>query len=415
MKAKAYYNEIDAACCAVLLEQEVYGVIAPGKIDSRSIKEVTANDVAGFTQCHWFAGGGLWSVAARLAGWPDDRPLWTASCPCQPFSGAGKGAGFDDPRHLWPDLFRIVRAARPPVLVGEQVASAPGYNWLDRVFADLETEGYACRAVDIPACAVDAPISEIASIGAPWPTVTASNKARSEEFAKGRAPNLAEIATWPTPAVADVTGGRKTRSGDRSDEMLLNGLLTASWATPRQGNGGFGNPTRATDGKARLEDQIYSGVWSTPRASDGEKGGPNQSFGAGGQPLPAQMHQATWSTVRTSNVNATLTGTVRAERDLTTQMHQASNWPTPSARDWRSDRSQQTSEEIYGTKGRPLSRTILEASGEIQNGSPATIIKRGAPNPEFAFWLMGFPDAWICGALRAMRSFRKKPRKPSER
>lgn len=153
----AYYNEIDEAACAILHEQIARGVIAPGVVDSRSIMDLTPNDLTGFTQVHLFAGGGLWSVAARMAGWPDDRPLWTASCPCQPFSPAGKGLGTDDPRHLWPDVYRLARARRPPVLVGEQVAGAAGYDWFDGVGADLEGEGYACRAVDIPALAVDAP------------------------------------------------------------------------------------------------------------------------------------------------------------------------------------------------------------------------------------------------------------------
>jgi DNA (cytosine-5)-methyltransferase 1 len=92
-----------------------------------------------------------------LAGWSEDRPLWTGSCPCQPFSVAGKGGGVDDPRHLWPDFLRLIRACRPPVVVGEQVAGKAGYGWLDGVRADLAGEGYAGRGVDIPACAVDAP------------------------------------------------------------------------------------------------------------------------------------------------------------------------------------------------------------------------------------------------------------------
>ncbi len=153
----AYYNEIDHAAAHVLRTLIDLGVIAPGEVDTRSIKDVHPDDLKGFTQCHFFAGGGLWSVAARLAGWPDERPLWTASCPCQPFSVAGQGAGIDDPRHLWPDAFRLIRARRPALVVGEQVAGKAGYGWFDGVAADLESEGYTCRAVDIPACAVDAP------------------------------------------------------------------------------------------------------------------------------------------------------------------------------------------------------------------------------------------------------------------
>ena len=153
----ALYNEIDPDAAHVLRALISEGVIAPGVVDTRSIKELTPDDVKGFTQVHFFAGGGLWSVAARLAGWPDDRPLWTGSCPCQPFSAAGKGGGVDDPRHLWPDFFRLIRACRPPVVMGEQVAGAPGYGWFDGVRSDLAGEDYASRCVDIPACAVDAP------------------------------------------------------------------------------------------------------------------------------------------------------------------------------------------------------------------------------------------------------------------
>lgn len=153
----AYYNEIDRDAAHVLRCLISDGLIAPGDVDERSIKDVQPDDLDGYTQCHFFAGAGLWSVAARLAGWPDNRPLWTGSCPCQPFSAAGKGGGVDDPRHLWPDLFRLTRARRPAVVVGEQVAGAPGYGWFDGVRADLAGEDFTSRVVDIPACSVDAP------------------------------------------------------------------------------------------------------------------------------------------------------------------------------------------------------------------------------------------------------------------
>ncbi len=153
----AYYNEFDPYAAQWLRNLISAGLIAPGDVDTRSIVDVQPDDLRGYTQCHFFAGIGGWSYASRLAGWSDDRPLWTGSCPCQPYSVAGKGEGEKDPRHLWPEFFRLIRARRPDVVMGEQVAAAVGKHWLDGVCADLEGVGYAVGAAVVPACAVDAP------------------------------------------------------------------------------------------------------------------------------------------------------------------------------------------------------------------------------------------------------------------
>ena len=153
----AYYNEFDPYAAQWLRNLIDAGHLPAGDVDERSIVEVAPSDLAGYTQCHFFAGIGGWGLAARLAGWPDDRELWTGSAPCQPFSVAGKGKAQTDDRHLWPDFFRLIDARRPVVVMGEQVAAAVGKNWLDGVFADLEGIGYACGAAVVPAAAVDAP------------------------------------------------------------------------------------------------------------------------------------------------------------------------------------------------------------------------------------------------------------------
>ena len=153
----AYYNEIDPYAAQWLRNLITAGHIAPGDVDERSIVDVRPDDVKGYTQCHFFAGIGGWSYAARLAGWPDDRPLWTGSCPCQPFSAAGKRQGEADERHLWPVLAALIRERRPPVVAGEQVASADGLRWLDGVCADLEAADYAVWAADYCAAGVGAP------------------------------------------------------------------------------------------------------------------------------------------------------------------------------------------------------------------------------------------------------------------
>lgn len=109
----AYYNEIDPYAAQWLRNLITAGHIAPGIVDERSIEDVRPSDLAGFAQCHFFAGIGIWSLALRRSGWADDRPVWTGSCPCQPFSKAGKEAGFDDERHLWPAWQWLIDQCRP--------------------------------------------------------------------------------------------------------------------------------------------------------------------------------------------------------------------------------------------------------------------------------------------------------------
>lgn len=153
----AYYNEFDPKAAAWLRELIKAGHIAPGDVDERSIVDIRPSDLIGYTQCHFFAGIGVWSYALRRAGWPDDRPIWTGSCPCQPFSAAGKGAGFDDERHLWPHFHWLISQCRPDVVFGEQVASKDGLGWFDLVQTDMEGTGYACGAVDTCAAGFGAP------------------------------------------------------------------------------------------------------------------------------------------------------------------------------------------------------------------------------------------------------------------
>lgn len=138
------------------------------------------------------SGGG--SLALQLARWPATRSVWTGSCPCQPFSAAGKGDGIDDERHLWPVFFELIRQGEPETVFGEQVASsevvgsraeaaflvavqAGDYarankiakqlsqssafhyhsKWLDGVLADLESAGYAVGASVLGAHSAGAP------------------------------------------------------------------------------------------------------------------------------------------------------------------------------------------------------------------------------------------------------------------
>jgi DNA (cytosine-5)-methyltransferase 1 len=160
----AYYNEIDPFAASWLRELIKDGLIAPGDVDERSIEDVIPDELTPYTQCHFFAGIGGWSLALRMAGWPDDRPVFTGSAPCQPFSTAGKGDGFADDRHLWPSFLWHIQQCGPRTIFGEQVASADALRWWDVVAADLEDSDYACTAVNLCAAGVGAPPHQTAII-----------------------------------------------------------------------------------------------------------------------------------------------------------------------------------------------------------------------------------------------------------
>jgi DNA (cytosine-5)-methyltransferase 1 len=153
----AFYNEINPFAAEWLRNLIAAGHIAPGVVDERSIEDVVPEELSGYSQCHFFAGVGVWSLALRRAGWPDDRPVWTGSCPCQPFSAAGKGAGFADERHLWPAFHHLISYHKPAVVFGEQVASKDADTWLDLVQADVEAMDYTFGCVPFPSASVGAP------------------------------------------------------------------------------------------------------------------------------------------------------------------------------------------------------------------------------------------------------------------
>jgi DNA (cytosine-5)-methyltransferase 1 len=153
----AYYNENEPFAAEWLRNLITAGHISAGVVDDRSIVDVRSDDLKGFAQCHFFAGIGGWAYALQLAGWPVDRPVWTGSCPCQPFSNAGKGNEFADARHLWPAWFALIGERRPSIIFGEQVAVRKGLAWFDHVATDLEAAHYAVAAADLCAAGAGAP------------------------------------------------------------------------------------------------------------------------------------------------------------------------------------------------------------------------------------------------------------------
>lgn len=155
MKPTHYYNDFETG--EWLRNLIAAKLIPEGDVDDRSILEIKPDEIREYTQCHFFAGIAGWPRALKLAGWDTNRPVWSASLPCQPFSCAGQQRGEKDKRHLWPVFFELVEECRPTVVIGEQTSSKDGREWLAGVQTDLETLGYSCAATDLPAASIGAP------------------------------------------------------------------------------------------------------------------------------------------------------------------------------------------------------------------------------------------------------------------
>ena len=216
-----YYNEFDPYAAQWLRELVDYGLIPKGEVDDRSIADVTRDDLRGYVQCHFFAGIGGWSRALSLARWPDDKPCWTGSCPCQAFSSAGKRKGFADERDLWPEFNRLIVDCRPDVVFGEQVENAVKFGWLDRVCRDLEAEGYAVGAAVLGAHSAGAPHTRQRLY---WVALARSGKLEGKLLGQpgrpdgfGSCSELAGPCLAGGPAVAEVSDGRGCGGRDHGD------------------------------------------------------------------------------------------------------------------------------------------------------------------------------------------------------
>ena len=221
------YNEIEPFAAQWLRNLEANRHIAPGRIDTRSITELQPNEIDS-PQFHAFAGIGVWSHALRIAGYRDAWNVWTGSCPCQPFSQAGRRAAKSDARHLWPEWFRLIRERRPRVVLGEQVASPLGLGWLDSVSTDLEGEGYAFGASDLCAAGFSAPhIRQRLYFGAIRSDGLAHHhQGRRQEFAQARVHVQGQCGN-------DTDGRGESRGLGHSD-------LHGGWWNGRTGTGSKG-------------------------------------------------------------------------------------------------------------------------------------------------------------------------------
>ena len=304
-----YYNEFNSASAAGLRELIAAGLIPPGHVDDRPVQAVTPADLAGYTQCHFFAGVGGWSAALDLAGFPADRSVWTASCPCQPFSSSGRQKGGADDRHLWPVFFRqLLRLCRPRLVFGEQVDQAIGHGWLDGVSADLAAEGYACGPIVLGAHSVGAPhrrqrLYWVAHLlrGRCGPGLFNPRPARPETQG---GPTLLDAGdgTGAHPAGGDHVNrplGDRPRHRQRRERQPLPG---GGFPGPV---GGSGLPPAPVGDRESLPGQMAGGPGRSthlvePRRAGGPGGRPAATLGEPhvpgleGHPHPGEHHQSGW-------------------------------------------------------------------------------------------------------------------------
>lgn len=248
-----YYNEFDPYCAQWLRNLIGAGHIAPGDVDERSIEDVRPDDLHGYDQCHFFAGIGIWSLALRSAGWDDTRRVWTASCPCQPFSAAGKGAGFADERHLWPAFYHLVSECRPECILGEQVTSKDAEAWIDLVHADMEALGYAFGCVPFPSAGVGAPHLRDRAY---W---VANNNNKGLEGRRILSKRAVECIAWPSGVASSVADSGKGKRGRRPDDdaLLCDGQEAARYWSPIESDG----TTRESNGTGPINGYWRNADW----------------------------------------------------------------------------------------------------------------------------------------------------------
>jgi DNA (cytosine-5)-methyltransferase 1 len=258
----AYYNEFDPKAAAWLRQLIKDGLIANGVVDERSITDVSADDIRGFNQVHWFAGIGGWSHSLRIAGVSDEYPVWTASLPCQPFSVAGSGKGKDDERHLLPHFLELVRQCKPDTIFGEQVEGAIRHGWLCDLQTTMEAEGYAVghcvlgahsvgsfhqrQRLYWVACGMDDPKSQRRSIR------------DSKHF--GKTNGEIDSSTNPGDSIAKQSSAMQiTRIAGQLNPETTN---TANRMGNPTSNKEHTEPTRRLH--AELSNERYSGIWTRP-------------------------------------------------------------------------------------------------------------------------------------------------------
>lgn len=223
------------------------------------------------------------------------------------------------------------------------------------------------------------PTGDSGSTGSPWPTPRANNEGATmtgTDRAGWDLPTKMVTSQWPTPTVRDGEKSPLRALPNDPRRSQLNDKMQAQWPTPTVADVEGGRKTRSGERSGEMLLNGLMGQWPTPRVSAG-----------GGNGKPERMMDG---------------GNCRLEDTIAG----VAQWSTPRA----TDGSNGGPNMSFGAGGTPLP-TQMAHSGPTPTGSTAQTGKRGAPNPEFACWLMGWPEEFTCGVLRAIQSFPKSRRR----
>ena len=150
--------------------------------------------------------------------------------PCQPFSVAGKRKGSEDPRHLWPQMLRIIGECQPRWVLGENVRGLCSWSnglVFETCCSDLEALGYSVQSFVVPACATGAPhrrdrVWIIAHSDSTSGTIERINRQR-EGKSIGRSSDTIQDRWEKFPTVPPVCGG------DDGLSKELDGITFPKW------------------------------------------------------------------------------------------------------------------------------------------------------------------------------------------
>jgi len=402
-----YYNEWDSFAAKWLKELIKDGLIPDGEVDSRSIADVEPSDLKGFTQCHFFAGIGGWSRALQLAGWSADRPVWTGSPPCQPFSTAGKQSGKEDLRHLWPVFFNLIRECQPSTIFGEQVQAQLDLDGLT-IYKGTWKQKVTPQQRSYYQVVVSQPRTK-GTDSSSWltPTTSDMNGVREMDGKRSGGLNTQAQSAWPTPRVADtnnlnnsptVVKDRVTKGRATVAEIASHNIN--AWPTPTtqnaKENGYPGEMTRKTIPLGAMKNIINA--WPTPMAADWKDRGKWDD--------PSVQRRVK---IKKSIELSMMVGSAAEYRHA-----KKSPWATPTTQEAK--HSTPTEWEMT-TDHVPTANSLRvqanKISGQNQKSSTAGTenIAPSQLNPRFSLWLMGYPIEWAYCAERVTQSSRKRQQK----